>query len=79
MQNAAADPLTIYRKSYPDITQQEAEMLYPLFLQATEAGQAAEQWRYNLSRYQAALAPIRERNQQKDTTHQGGKIWTHQK
>ena len=68
MQNTTANgrtPLSIYRDNYPDITQQEAEALYPLFLKATEPGQAPEQWRNNLSRYQEALAPIRERNQQK--------------
>ena len=58
-------PLSIYRDSFPDITAEEAAELYPLFLQATEPGQSLDEWRLNLNRYQAALAPIRERNQQK--------------
>lgn len=70
MQNTAATttgeaPLAIYRSSYPDITPREAEMLYPLFLQATEPGQTPEQWRQSYAAYQTALAPIRERNRQR--------------
>ncbi len=75
MQNTTATttgeaPLAIYRSSYPDITQHEAEILYPLFLQATEPGQTPEQWQRSFAAYHAALAPIRERNRQR-----GGRRW----
>lgn len=72
MQNTATDlsaAVAIYRSSYPDITPQEAAALYPLFLKATEAGQAPEQWQHNWKLYQDALAPIRERNQPKKPQH----------
>ena len=56
-----AQQIALYRDSFPDITPQEALELYPLFLQATAAGQTAEEWRESWTRYQTALAPIRER------------------
>lgn len=60
-----AQLLTVYRQAFPDITPDEVAALYPLFLQATAAGQPPEVWRANLARYQAALEPIKRRQPQK--------------
>lgn len=51
---------SFYREIYPDITQQETETLYPLFLQATDAKTKAER-ESAFKKYKAALAPIQRR------------------
>lgn len=51
-----------YRGSYPDITEQEARELYPIFLQAIDAKTKAERERA-FKKYRAALAPIQRRQQ----------------
>lgn len=51
---------SFYRETYPDITRQETETLYPLFLQATDAKTKAER-ESAFKKYKAALAPIQRR------------------
>lgn len=55
--------LFFFRQTLPDITPEETARLFPLFLQATTAEQPAEAWRENLARYQAAIAPIKRRQE----------------